>query len=575
MANISAGTVSEVLASVRRVAALDIGEVVASHGAGSLLDAFSGLADEVDTVASSARSRVEAIDSELLALRDRCKELDGTVDALDGVSLLKSSDESVELLRARNDFWQAGQLGTDGELIEQQIRRGPVAAEAARLLGYPVAVAKIPTSDGLVTSHLVPTRIISPPEGFLKFEDAHDAAIHFQSEHPRTTGLITREPHSAINRFHVLAAEFDSSPRTIHQVEKKAFGRTKERLVQKEVLLEPTTDGVKWIIRTDNGLHTPSQVASWPEGRSTPIPHDGLTASGVAYRHKSEITEVQGRIAELDEAQKLIRAEIGGVKTTRDQIIEGRSAVGKLAVLPDKPGSGNPSDWELAPIAQHSDGFDVRVAFDEKNMTTTIPLPGMSVAEAAYKATTIDAPTQVAIMQDASGVPHLTFTDLGSDVQARILPRSDSPDFRAFVNPVTGDITYLAHGTQTAHVQIRPEMSEQSLARLGKLVETEFLRKPVQKNNQHITFDWVNETEPTKVLQASNLDEAIAESKSLVGEFPDFPHYIVKVPGAPGRFALLQDNFRVHTGNRWTGKDGFHDSVIAIVQQNGTLIPER
>ncbi len=581
MSSISAGKASEIVSGLRRIASNVDGALAVDHGGGTLATRLEGLTRELDDSLGLARARMSEIDSRIEQLRARVKDLDGVDDAVEGVSLLKNSEEAVAALRERNNYWSDGFLGAEGDLIEQQIRSGPVAAEAARLLGYPVGVAHIPTPDGPVSAYIVPTKIVSPVAGFPSFDDARQAANQYLSESPRSTMVILYDGVSVPDRNHLLAANLDTSPRTVTSSVNGKLGKKKTSTRVEGVEIQKTTSDHWWIIQSDNSLaNTDSkQLADWPEGRSTPFGHDNvLSGRGLVARHKSERTNALEALDDLDEERFNLKAAADEVIQVRSHLMENRWLLNKLDNLPDHPGEAGMAEWEAGGLGEALHGESLSVEFNITNMAAHIAMPGSTVAEATLQASKMNADKLIAVMQDSSGTPHITFTNVGTNLDLTNFLDRGHPDMRAIINPKTDEVFQIRDqvatriGTRITSGRVRQRQMEDQ--RIYDWVSEHVVGRPAKPGVEGVgkieMSNW-NDDEPAFILKADNLSDALIEAKSMISPNSPVPTYVLSLPPFPNKFVLINTN----QSHAWGYRDNFHPFIRAVIQRGKVMEPVR
>ncbi len=570
MGSFSGGSIGEVASRLQAIAATNIGAVAGSHASGSLSARFESIAGEVDELVGIARTRSAEIESEIGALREKVRGLSGTEDALDGTLLIKQDNQTIAALKHRNNYWREGLLGfegADGEKIESHLRSRPVAAAAAAVLGHPIVLARVPSAEGVRSFDVIPTRVLSPPEGYLDRDVAKQAAVNLLAENRGTTGIITYDGLSTPERWHVLAADFDSSPRTVAREKKKMFGRTNTRTSVEEVRLEHTTDDVRIVVTTNNNAKASVIRAAWPEGRTTPINAEELNQLGMTHAYKSELAVTNGKIIDLEAEAQTIRYAIGNIKPLREQLIAQKRLLGELAVVPDKPGKFGPATWEGTQLGILTDSTSIGMGFDEAAMATHIALPGVTPSDAALKASAMKSDKLLFVMQDAEGTSHIVFSDRHAGLYDNFASETWTGDVRAVVNPVNRTIHSGVNGHSNEPITTAAKSFDQNETTLHDWLRNSIIGKPevsVEGQNFGRFTKW-SEEEPGRVLYGTNINDAIDEAMRYL-ELEPSPgqRYIVSGPkkGHTSQFALIRGE-----GPPYDSTSYMHESVVAIMHE--------
>ncbi len=559
--------VGDTLARLRKIANVDFDSLIRLQAEGSLTATFDDLTRECDEVVAAARARKKALEAQQRELDLRIESLSGTQNAVDGVILLEPSEEAINMLRTRSSMWSGGHIDSSAPLIEAQLRNKPVAAEAARYLGQPVAVVNVPTSEGQVDLNLIATRVLSPPQGYKLFEDAEKAAAQFNSELSGNTSIVVFDGASSPERWHLLGADLNSGTRRITKESKGMFGGKKVKEVEAPVTAAPTSPTVRGIITTDNRKigFDKSGMESWPETYSTPLSTRELLDQGLASRYESDLTSALRQrdevAAELDE----IRSTATRIAPFRNRLINNASFVNETTLV-DAPGVGSSSTWERETLLQSG---DKRIApvFNSEELATNIPLPGMTPGEAMLYAASNTYPQHVAIMQDSAGPSHMVFLDAFDFSELHSL----HPDLRGIIKRDELSAWIVEAATKENPARLVKAFQTPYEAEVARTVE--WVNDLVQRNERPVPGKntwfkhWQDGGVPIYMLKADTLDTAIAEARNIdMGGSK--PVHLVELPAnARAKYGLLRQDDNVS----WSKSDVFQPYVKAVFQGDDVL----
>ncbi len=373
--------------------------------------------------------------------------------AMDGALLLDTSnpDDLIRHLKSASSFWDNDMIKGQADEIEFLLRNGnPVNANAGSLLAQPIATARIPvgsSKDGIAHTdmHLIPDRVVSPPQGFSSLEEARAAAINFIQGSPGSTAIAV---HDAGGAIHLLGAPTDTGKRTI-QVARKLRSATEKQLDVQVRVNHPNVDAV---FRSDNtDIRRGGKgflEGSWPEGHLWPASVDSLKEKGFAKVHQSVTNRLNDELGRVTADQEKVSKLNDDLAAQRRIIRDQRMQAEQFSQIKDHPGKGGPETWEIEPALHYGDEdghavFEYSPDFDG----FTKALPGFTVEDAVQLATRseiTDPSLMTAVMQDSTGTPHLAAISYGQVDKKGI--GNLHPDMRALYRPITGELNFRPSG---------------------------------------------------------------------------------------------------------------------------------
>ncbi len=337
-----------------------------------------------------------------------------------GVNVLDphNLEAAIERLRAASSYWSQDLLAHQKATLEQSLRSARYTnAEAAAMLGQPIATANVPVSVArrgaieVSQLHLVPSRIASPPAGFCFEDDAIQKSLDLVKQTPGITIIGTQD--SSRGYFHLAEVQTDTSPRTLSSA--RRFGRASKTFTTPVEIA--VNDSKVWFVRlTDGSLYRQTDLkrTPWPDGFSTPMTLDELSANGVSSPFKSLLTMTKEAGKTNFEAAESVEEALVDLARVRVGIRNQKVDLAATTGMLDKPGRGSPELWEVEPIVRSDDGNTTLPALNPESRRFSQPLQNVSVREGVMHATQTKPPrgaVATAVMQDSDGTPHLVYLD--------------------------------------------------------------------------------------------------------------------------------------------------------------------
>ncbi len=479
-----------------------------------------GLIDDLpDALRFETDSGIDPLISAIDSVRSSGAQFNAAQDsAMDGVLLLDrgNPDALVDRLKAASSYWSNDLISRHGDAIEATLRSPePVNADAAALLGQPVATAEIPmgiTKKGVDYSpnHIVPDRILSPPQGFASRADARAATLNFLESSPGSSTVAFRMQGQG--GVHLLSAPIDTSRRSLRY--KRALRG--ETLKDIEVRLSANHPDVMAMWRSDNThVYRNSdgfRSSAWPEGHLWPLTGGDLKAAGLASEHRSIRAMVEPELVRTQAARNEAADLVERLIRQREVVRTARMDIEKFGEIIDLPGEGNPLQWETE-TAFTLRNEPVVFSFSAHNDGFAKALPGYSIEDAVHYAANreIHDPTKMTVvMQDSSGTPHLVdipqqfpMTDPGTGIH---------PDLRAILDPAQGKIWYRFSESQSNLTSMRIDLSEAATRQLQTAFDEISKNKPFAGAatyapiNEHLPIMYLPQTDArAAALHAANL----------------------------------------------------------------------